>query len=415
MGPYRQRFLYHLSTPVTLLGCEAWVHSYHLVTGSFSLILQDSEKRAPTGVHDALCEVMVFDHAGDVQVLNGNMMILLGIVLSRLEVKITALTCDLEMRLSSVLCGLASSLASLLASAQCTLFASQRYLRGAKEPGVLDRVSFRVGQEDFQAHVNPDVRMITGAWKMFGLGLGFADDESVPMPVSTQDQMHGLWGSFYRTMKLDLEGFAHLFWDHEMFLLFMQIDIFAILSQVDRVPTVRLFETRETHARDVVLLGSQKPLERLPETVSEHLDGGSRNMGALSLKSIFQVILAWESPLLLILCLEHLKHLIVNDARLDQALHEQGALLLIRIEAILKRSHTSMYSELDRRCQALRPPDGGARFTPMRERRGLTRRFGRRMSRSLWNERWKKGTRRSIEVSSIFHGKYQGIERGAHR
>ena len=119
MRPNRKGLLNKLPTVAICLCGEARVDSDDLMTGSLSLIFKKSEKRAPGGVHDAFCEMMVFDHAVDVQVLDGNVMILVGVLLSRLEVKITALTCDLEMRLGSIAGGLTASLAGGTADVVC--------------------------------------------------------------------------------------------------------------------------------------------------------------------------------------------------------------------------------------------------------------------------------------------------------
>ena len=62
-------------------------------------------------------------------------------------------------------------------------------------------------------------------------------------------------------------------------------------------------------------------------------------------------------------CLDDLKHLIVQDARRLQALHEQVGLVLIGIQAIFKRPHHPTYSTLGLCCQR-------AQFIPMPEGRG---------------------------------------------
>jgi hypothetical protein len=90
----------------------------------------------------------------------------------------------------------------------------------------------------------------------------------------------------------------------EMFLVFMQIAVLAVLPELNRVPLVALLEARESHTRNVIFLGSEKPFERFGEAICEHL--------------------------------------IIDHARLHQALHEQVRLFFIRIEAILKRSHANI-------------------------------------------------------------------------
>ncbi len=344
MGTYRQRFLYNFATLVTLLACEARVDSNDLMTSSLSLIFKNIEKRAPAGVHDAFCEMMVFDHAVDVQVLNGNVMILVGVLLSRLEVKITALTCYLEMRLGSIAGCLTASLASLLAAAQLTLFAPQGFLRGAIVSWVLYRLPKRVGKEDFQADVNTNIRVRTFGGKVFRLRHCLAHDESVPMPVSTQDKMDCLGLALDRTMEFDFERPTKLLGDKEMFLVRSEPDItvvflIAILPELNGVPAIGTFEAREPNPL-VQFFTRKKPFESLAEAIGKRLHRGSRDMfTTASLEGRREIILAWERAFVLILCLDSLKHLIIDEARLFQALHEQVALLLIRIEAILKRSH----------------------------------------------------------------------------
>src|SRR5713226_5382150 len=101
------------------------------------------------------------------------------------------------------------------------------------------------------------------------------------------------------------------------------------------MPAIWLLEPRKADTGDRLPLGDKKAFERLGETISEHLNGGGRNMDALSLKRSFQVILAWERAGCLILRLDSLKHRVIEGARLFQALHEQMGLVLIWIQAIL--------------------------------------------------------------------------------
>src|SRR3954447_6752044 len=105
MGSYRQTFLYYFPTLVTLLTGETWVHSYDLMTGACSLDLKDIEKRAPRGVENALGQLMVFHHVGDLKVFHSNVVILFSISLRRLEMVIAALAIDLQMCLGNVTSG----------------------------------------------------------------------------------------------------------------------------------------------------------------------------------------------------------------------------------------------------------------------------------------------------------------------
>jgi hypothetical protein len=103
MGTDGKRLLDPLTTPRAFLRGVAGVHSNDLMSSTFSLGSENSEERASGGVHDALCEMVVFDHAINVQVFNGNMLILFRVVCSDLEMKITALPFDLQMGLRRAL------------------------------------------------------------------------------------------------------------------------------------------------------------------------------------------------------------------------------------------------------------------------------------------------------------------------
>ena len=159
------------------------------------------------------------------------------------------------------------------------------------------------------------------------------------MPIGPMYQVNHLRPAFYRAMQLDLEEMSQLLWDNQMFLVFMQRAVFAVLSQLDRMPAVRLLETGETNTRNGMLLGGKEPFERFGEPISQHLYRGGRYMLTLSLESSFQVIFAWKRLLLLVLLLDRLKHAIIDDARLTQASQEQAGLFLVRIQSKLKRFH----------------------------------------------------------------------------
>jgi len=80
MGTHRKRFLHDLPTLVAFLRGETRVHSDHLMSSTFSLGFKDSEECTPGGVHDGFRQMMVLDHVEDSQILNGDMMIGLGVL-----------------------------------------------------------------------------------------------------------------------------------------------------------------------------------------------------------------------------------------------------------------------------------------------------------------------------------------------
>ena len=365
-----QRLLNDLATLVTFLARETRVHSNHLMTSSCSLLFKDVKECTPTSVHDGLSKVMVLDHVADKQVFYRDMVMGLGIRLRYFEMEITPLPSDLEMSLRGIPGRLAASMTAFLASAQLALLASQGFLRGAIVARVLNRVALTIGEKGRETYINTDIRVLTDAGSMFGMWLRLTDDEGIPMPIRTVYQVNRLGLAFNRAMYLDFEGFPDLLGYNEVLLVFMQVHIAActILSELDRVPAVRLLETREAHVRNAQLFGSEKTFERFGETISQHLYGGGRHMPSTTpLELCGQIILRGKRALVLILLLDGLKHLVIELARLSQATHEQAGLFLVWIQSKLKCSHVLIIAIRERNVKWIVPPAGGRRFTPMSE------------------------------------------------
>ena len=367
MSPYRQRLLHNLSTFVTFLRCEARIDSSHTMPGSFSLVTEDGEKCAPTGVHDALSEMVIFHHVGDLKVFNGNPLIAFGVRFSCLEMVIAALPIDLQVRLSHVLRGFTASVRAFLTSTQLALFASQGSLRAAIEAGIVNRVAFTISQERFQSNIKTDVRMLTGGGEMLSLRNCLADDQSVPVSISTQDQMDCFGFALYRAVQLDFDGLPHLGRNDELFLILVQVDIFTILPELDGVPLVALLEARETsfHGK---LFACKKTLERFGEAICKTLYGCGRDMlSTTSFETSGEIILTRECTLFFILCFDRLKHLVIDMPGLAQALHEQVRLFFMWVQAVFKRSHRRiLLSSLER---VKFPSADGRQFTPMSKAR----------------------------------------------
>jgi len=230
MGSYRQRFLHHLSTLVAFLRGETRVDSNDLMSSTLSLNFKDSEERAPRSVHDGFCQGMILYQVEKTQLFNGDDLIAFGILLGRLIVKVSALAFDLEMSFRRIPRGDPLAMTPFLTSAELALLSAERLLRGAIETGVLHRVPFTIGEEGLQAHVNADVRMLTRAWLVRRKFLGLTDNQSVPMAIGTMHQVNRLRRSFEGTMQFELEEVPQFLGNNEVFLVFVQIYIFAILT-----------------------------------------------------------------------------------------------------------------------------------------------------------------------------------------
>ncbi len=322
MRPDTQRLLHNLPTLIAFLRGVAGVHSNDLMSSTLSLGSENIEERAPGGVHDAFREMMVFDHPTDGQVLNGNMMELFGVLFSDLVVEITALALDLQMRVCRTLGSLAASLRPLLPTCYRALLAPERLLALAVVVWVLDGVAFRVREERFQPDIDTDIGMLAHAWGMLLLWFSLAHNQSIPMAVSTQDQMGRLRSAFNRTVQLDFDGAAQLLGDGKMLAGRLKREIDLVLSQLYGMPSVWLLETRKAHVSKTHFTGCKKTFESSTEPIREHLYCRSRNMFPTTCEVFVQVVFRRECPILLVLCLECREHLVVDVTRLDQASHE---------------------------------------------------------------------------------------------
>lgn len=380
MGTYRQALLYNLPTLVTLLTGETRVHANNLMTSSCGLILKDVEECAPRGVENALGHMMIFHHVGDLKVFHSNEVILFSISLRSLELVISALSVDLQVCLGDVTGGFTASVTAFLTPAQLALLAPECLVRRAIETRVFNRVALAIGKKDFQPYVNADVRMLTRTWCVLGLRFSLTDEQCVPMSIGPEYEVHRLRGTHYWAMQLDFEEVTKLLRHHEVFLLPIQIAIFAVLSELDGVPPIRLFEAGEADTWDVVLLGGKKPFEGLREAICKHLYCCCWYMLTLPFECRLKLILTEECPISLILCLNRLKHSVVNDARLCQARLEAAGLLFTHEQAVLKCSHEHMLMACIRKVKRQgntqpKPQIRNAFFTPVAEARGTQRRF----------------------------------------
>jgi hypothetical protein len=124
MGSHRQRFGNDLAALEALLRGEMGRNSHNLASGAFSLLLQQSEKRAPTRLGNAFGQGMVLYHPGHIQVFYVEDRVAIHIMPGCLVQKVFALSGDLQVGLGNFPRRLAASEASLLASAERSLLTS---------------------------------------------------------------------------------------------------------------------------------------------------------------------------------------------------------------------------------------------------------------------------------------------------
>ena len=192
MGTNAQTLLDDLTTFEALLRGEARVHSYHCVPSSLSLFTQDVEECAPTGVQNAFREGMILHHVEHLKLLNGDDLVLFGVLVGRLILEIPPLTGNLEMRLCRTPGSFTAAMTPLLPSAQRSLLASQGLLRGAIETRVLNGVTLTIRQKGREANVKTNVRMRALPWMVLDVWLRLTHDEGIPLSIRTVYQVNRL-------------------------------------------------------------------------------------------------------------------------------------------------------------------------------------------------------------------------------
>ena len=344
MCSYRQRLLDNLTTPETLLRGVAGVHSNDLMPSTLSLGSEDVEERAPGSVRDRFRQMMVLDHAIDVEILNSNMMILLSVLLGDFEMKVSTLTSNLEMGLSSTLASLATAFATLFTSGYCALLAPEGGLALTVVAWISNGVAFRVSQEGQESNINADIGMLAHAWGMLILSLSLTDDEGIPVSISMQNEMGCLGCSFDWAVQFDLDGTTQLLGNGQMFPIRVKREISLVLPQLDGMPPIGFLEAWKAALLTQFSHGKE-PFERFIQAICQHLDGRSGNMlSATTTKPGGQIILHEKLVRLLIVLFGGGQHLVIEMPRLNQAGHEFTGLLFIWVQAIFKRSHIHYFT-----------------------------------------------------------------------
>ena len=343
MSTNRQALLHDFPTPVALLRREAGRNDYHLMTSSRSLIDQDVDKRSPGCISNALCQRVILEHAIDVQVFHTDTSIALCVGLGGLKVKVTALPLDFEMGLGAIACCLAPAAAPLLASAELPLFAPQGPLAFAVIARIGNRSAVGVGQKYLEAHIQPNIRVLTGTSCLLVAFLfrWLTDNERIPVAIGAQDQMSRLGCALSWPVQLDLQEQAQLRRNVQVLPVSVEPDIAAlgILAKLNTMPAIGRLEAWEATG-EAMLLECEIPPQRLIQSISQRLHRRGWHMLATTpLKSGHQVILEEELTGLGIVGFRGFQHLVVQATRVLQAGHQLLALLGGWIQAILKRSH----------------------------------------------------------------------------
>ena len=281
MRANRERLLHKLPTVAACLRGIAGVHSDDLMSSTCSLGFKDVEELTPARVHDGLGKVMVLHHSGDLKVFHRDMVIGLSVLLGDFEMVIVALALDLQMRLG----GFAVAITALLAAAHRTLFASERSLRCP----IIAWVVYGMPSESAKKDFSPTSMPISACWQVLGRcsagGSVSQMKRAYQCPSARKTRCTVLGVPSIGRCSLILRkcpiflGMMRCFWSSCKYtsltycLSWMECQRFGFAcgdAPINRASTVGRDLSPDSR--------SEKALERLSETISQHLRGGGRNL-----------------------------------------------------------------------------------------------------------------------------------------
>jgi len=339
MSPDRKRLPNNLATVEAPLRSEVRWHFDDSRSGALSLEREDILETGPTRISNGSCEVVVLEHVLGSQIFDSDKSVTVNVASRRLVRVVLTLTGYSEVLLRLLSCRLLAAVGALLSPCRLTLRSAKLFRRPLAPARVLDRVSVGVGDEVNESNVEPD----SGAVSLFGRIAHIADVEHVPVPVCAVDEVRRLGNPFERAMLLDLEAFPELLRDSQLAGVGIEVHVPSapVLSELDRVPAVRPFEAREPYLPSE-LFAANETLERPVEPVGKRLYRGLGDVliaraTATSLESIRKVVTGQELARLIVMSLDHLKHLVVKTAALRQSRKEHTMLFAVRVKSILER------------------------------------------------------------------------------
>jgi hypothetical protein len=136
------------------------------------------------------------------------------------------------------------------------------------------------------------------------------------MPISSENEVGGLRGSLKRTVLFDLDAASEFVGDVEPlgFRIEEHVPPPTVLAKLYGVPAIGALEAGEAHPA-MQCLAIQEALEGFVEPVGRRLHRALRDMlSAASLETIHKFVAAKELASFLVMSLEHLQHLVVEEA-----------------------------------------------------------------------------------------------------
>jgi hypothetical protein len=195
-----QTLAHPASTLRAILGRVRWIHLDYHPASVRSFAREDRDELPPSGITNALCEMMIFHHPFHIQFFDGNRVELSDDIERRLVMKIRALALNLPMLLLKQFDRLPSPITSLIGTARDATLSGLQFL--FRRPVGLRIVDCLTGREHGEV-LNPDIdpNRFAGLWNEPAVVL--LDDKNDIPAVSFALDRAGLDRSFDWTGETD--------------------------------------------------------------------------------------------------------------------------------------------------------------------------------------------------------------------
>jgi hypothetical protein len=157
MRALTQRLLDSLTTAAAVLRGEARRDSYHGNAMHLPIIADPGEELPPTGIADTLCQMVILDQVGNLQVFKGHHVARLDKRPCRLGGKVFTLPLDLEIAFCQAFDGFLAVLGPLDFAGDTPMQALQALLCFPQIARIGNRLPVAIGIEGFQPNINADL------------------------------------------------------------------------------------------------------------------------------------------------------------------------------------------------------------------------------------------------------------------
>jgi len=160
------------------------INCYYLTASFFRFVVEHVQQLAPSSIQNALGQIVISGHAGDIQIFDGDEGISIDELMTKLVREIAALVGSVLVGFGNLPAGIVPTPRAFLASCHTPLLLTQLLFSLAHVTGGIYRIPIRRGDDRGNAQI--DTHCWTGMLNRFRIGQ-FNLKDSIPLVASTLD------------------------------------------------------------------------------------------------------------------------------------------------------------------------------------------------------------------------------------